>query len=226
MARPVPPDRFDSLVRGGVRLFCRAGFRAAQVSDIGRELGLAAGTVYRYFEGKEALFAACLRLGDRPAMIPIPERLPVSNPTSTVLGRQLTARLDQEFRLPRLRRAAQDEPNLTPSASWAEEIYGEIYEALRRNRNLITLLVRSAEERPDLVGRWYQHRRIIADRMTALALATAQPEALAPRFARTALEVLLVWAVNRYADPSLKTVSETQARAAALTFILRGVGHR
>lgn len=44
-----------AIMRAAVRLFVSKGFEAATIKDIAREAGVAEGTLYRHFPGKEAL---------------------------------------------------------------------------------------------------------------------------------------------------------------------------
>ena len=61
-----PPARADGaradkaalILRAATRVFARRGFFSAQVADIAREAGVAAGTVYLYFRGKDDLLVS------------------------------------------------------------------------------------------------------------------------------------------------------------------------
>ena len=50
--------RRTRLLAAAGRVFARLGYEAASVDDIAFEAGIGKPTIYRYFEGKEALFAA------------------------------------------------------------------------------------------------------------------------------------------------------------------------
>ncbi len=52
------PDKHDLILRAATRVFARHGFFSAQVADIAREAGIAAGTVYLYFRSKDDLLAS------------------------------------------------------------------------------------------------------------------------------------------------------------------------
>lgn len=57
--RPVAAeDKRDALLRAAIQVFARRGFFNAQVADIARVAGVAAGTVYLYFHGKEHLLTS------------------------------------------------------------------------------------------------------------------------------------------------------------------------
>ncbi|WP_406859493.1 TetR/AcrR family transcriptional regulator [Streptomyces sp. HUAS MG47] len=50
--------RRRQILDGAARCFARNGFHATSMQDVFTEVGLSAGAVYRYFNGKEALIAA------------------------------------------------------------------------------------------------------------------------------------------------------------------------
>lgn len=47
-------------------LFARQGFHATDLGDVGREVGLARNSIYRYFNNKEALLVECVRQDMEP----------------------------------------------------------------------------------------------------------------------------------------------------------------
>jgi len=60
-ARVLASDRVDkreAILKGAVRTFAERGFFSAQVADIARAAGVAAGTVYLYFKGKDDLLVS------------------------------------------------------------------------------------------------------------------------------------------------------------------------
>ncbi len=61
-ARPrLSPERLAEVVQAAMAVFARAGFHQARMEDIAQEAGLAKGTLYLYFRGKDDLIAAILR---------------------------------------------------------------------------------------------------------------------------------------------------------------------
>ena len=57
--RPGPRgEKYDLILRAAARVFAERGFFNAQVADIARVAGVAAGTVYLYFRGKDDLLAS------------------------------------------------------------------------------------------------------------------------------------------------------------------------
>ena len=57
--RPGPRgEKYDLILRAAAKVFAERGFFNAQVADIARVAGVAAGTVYLYFRGKDDLLAS------------------------------------------------------------------------------------------------------------------------------------------------------------------------
>ena len=53
--RPEKTDKRDAILRAAIDTFAARGFFHAQVADVARAAGVAAGTVYLYFRGKDDL---------------------------------------------------------------------------------------------------------------------------------------------------------------------------
>jgi TetR/AcrR family fatty acid metabolism transcriptional regulator len=51
-------DKRDAILRAAIRTFARSGFFGAQVADVARGAGVAAGTVYLYFRSKDDLLVS------------------------------------------------------------------------------------------------------------------------------------------------------------------------
>ncbi|MCX6544841.1 MAG: TetR/AcrR family transcriptional regulator [Acidobacteria bacterium] len=69
-ARPsaAKTDKHDAILRAATRVFARHGFFNAQVADVAREAGVAAGTVYLYFRSKDDLLASIFERTMRTAI--------------------------------------------------------------------------------------------------------------------------------------------------------------
>ncbi len=55
------PDRPQQIIDAALRVFARKGYWSARVSDIAREAGIAAGTIYLYFATKEDILITLFR---------------------------------------------------------------------------------------------------------------------------------------------------------------------
>lgn len=86
MSRPhMPQERTSQILEAAMTLFARDGFDKARMDDIAEAAGLSKGTLYLYFDNKDALIAAILRQFFDAELtsaqeifaldIPIPERL-------------------------------------------------------------------------------------------------------------------------------------------------------
>ena len=60
--------RPGEIVEAGLREFAEKGFAAARLEDIAARAGIVKGTIYRYFENKEALFREAVRLRILPVL--------------------------------------------------------------------------------------------------------------------------------------------------------------
>lgn len=60
--------RPGEIVEAGLREFAEKGFAAARLEDIAARAGIVKGTIYRYFENKEALFREAVRLRVLPIL--------------------------------------------------------------------------------------------------------------------------------------------------------------
>lgn len=52
------PDKREAILKAAIRTFAHRGFFNAQVADVARAAGVAAGTVYLYFRGKDDLLVS------------------------------------------------------------------------------------------------------------------------------------------------------------------------
>ena len=57
-AEPTPIGKKDAILRAAIDVFAERGFFSAQVADVARAAGVAAGTVYLYFRSKDDILAS------------------------------------------------------------------------------------------------------------------------------------------------------------------------
>ena len=74
------------ILRESLRYFARNGFAGTRIADLARGIGIAQGTIYRYFDSKEDLFAA-LRELKLLARLPLTAKAKIRRLSSTVLAR-------------------------------------------------------------------------------------------------------------------------------------------
>lgn len=67
---PKPPvgDKRDAIIRAATRVFAQRGFFNAQVADVAKAAGVAAGTVYLYFRSKDDLLVSLFERTMREAI--------------------------------------------------------------------------------------------------------------------------------------------------------------
>ncbi len=58
MARPIDPEKRLAILKAARKVILEDGLQSAKISKIASEAGVASGTVYLYFESKEAIAAA------------------------------------------------------------------------------------------------------------------------------------------------------------------------
>jgi AcrR family transcriptional regulator len=226
MARRVPEHRFADLLDAATRIFISRGYRWTQMADIAAEAGVAKGTVYLYFESKEALFDAVLRHAD--AGLSPPDSLPLSTPPPGATVEWVRKRVTAEATLPALTDALA-QPPVGSAADELEGIVRQFYDKLGHNRTAIRLIDRCAASHPDLAEIWFEFGRrgslalftdYIADRAErGLLLAYPEPGIAA----RLVIETLTYWAVHRHWDVSPQPMSDAMAREHAVRFVLRAL---
>jgi TetR/AcrR family fatty acid metabolism transcriptional regulator len=67
-SRPDKADKRDAILRAAIETFAARGFFNAQVADVARAAGVAAGTVYLYFRGKDDLLISIFERTMREAI--------------------------------------------------------------------------------------------------------------------------------------------------------------
>src|SRR5215216_1401395 len=55
------PDKPQQIIEAALRVFAQKGYFNSRVSDIAREAGIAAGTIYLYFDTKEEILITLFR---------------------------------------------------------------------------------------------------------------------------------------------------------------------
>lgn len=66
--RPPVGDKRDAIIRAATRVFAQRGFFNAQVADVAKAAGVAAGTVYLYFRSKDDLLVSLFERTMRDAI--------------------------------------------------------------------------------------------------------------------------------------------------------------
>jgi AcrR family transcriptional regulator len=158
VARTRRLGRLDEIVQTAARVFADQGYKRTQMADVARELGVAAGTLYNYVEGKDALFDLCLQrafVSDPP---PLPEKLPVPTPDPGRVVEHVRERLARARGTPKLVEALRRSEVEDPAGELSDLVL-ELYAFLADNADGIRLIERSAADRPDLAAIYFRRAR-------------------------------------------------------------------
>ena len=227
MARPIPPERFDQLVRVAAEVFIRNGYRRTQMADVAEALGVAKGTVYLYVESKEALFDVVARHVDDETPIPCPESLPIRTPEAASTLKVIRDRIHAQIGIAPLEKALASPKFPRDARSELESIVLAVYDVLHKNRRGMKLIDRSAVDRPDFAALWFEGGRegllALLDRYirTRIDAGAFRPVTDVATATRAMVEILAFWAVHRHWDAHPQNTSEANARATAAELVLR-----
>ncbi len=226
MARRIPENRFDQLVRGATEVFIASGYRLTQMSDVAREVGVAKGTLYGYVESKDALLTLCLLNADDIGPIPLSEVLPAATLAPGQLGQLVKDALQGQAVWPILTNALEAGP-VPDSGEEFRAVVGELFDLMHANRHGIKLLDRCVDH-PEILDLWQTEGR----EQSRLAIARyledrSQNGQLRPiediRFsARQLIELIVTWAVHIHWDRSPEALDLTRARQHTIDFLARG----
>lgn len=152
MSKKPQPERRQQVVEAALAEFLAKGYRLTQISGIAQRLGIAPGTIYLYFESKDAIFDAVARFtaGIRhPDAGETPVRTPRREDTLSFVRSALESRTS----FPKLELALAA-PSPDPRAEF-EGIVREIYRGAFENAAGIKLVERCASDWPELAQLWF-----------------------------------------------------------------------
>ncbi|MGO9120996.1 MAG: TetR/AcrR family transcriptional regulator [Desulfomonilaceae bacterium] len=141
--------QLEKIVESAIRVFSARGYRQAQMSQIAREAGIAPGTLYLYFEGKESLFNFLLRYifsneQDLDAIsVPIESTswdFGIASGKDTFVSSKYTAFIDNAVR----------KGEVTDVHEEFEKIIRNLFSAMATYRHGITILLQSSLDWPEL----------------------------------------------------------------------------
>ena len=227
MARRIPENRFDELVRAATEVFIARGYRLTQMSDIAEAVGVAKGTLYGYVESKEALLWVCLLGADQAGPIPLPEMLPIPTPPQGQMGLRVKDALNAEQAQPILSEALERDRAEDPSEEM-DKVFGELFDLVFANRHRIKLLDRCLDH-PELANLWQTHgreqpRRAIARYIEQrIAVGQIRPVPSIRLAARIVIETVATWAVHIHWDRAPEVFELQEMRTNAIDFLVRAL---
>lgn len=221
MPRQRSPYRFATILEAGTRVFMLRGYRRARVGLVAAEAGVSAGTLYLYFENKEALFFTVLQRAFQGASFREPETLPVPRLHPGAILEYVGEWFDSEWPLPAmttaLERMRSDDP-----AGELEEILRELYSTVSNHRQAVRVMETCAADWPELFELHFRRlrRRVTGqlteylDRRASLGQLRRVPNPLAA--ARLIIETCTWFALDRHFAPDTDTIDD---RTAELTVV-------
>jgi len=227
MARKIPADRFDQLVRGATEVLIERGYRRTQMADVAEAIGVAKGTLYGYVDSKDALLALCLLYSDVSDPIPLPEILPVRSPEPGEIGQRVKEVLSRDARMPNLALALAT-GQVSDAQTEAAGVVGELFDLMYARRHGIKLLDRCMDH-PELKDLWQtqgrEDVRAAISRYLEHRVASGDFRSFAdtPLAARFVVESCATWAVHIHWDRAPERYVEAQARMNAIEFVVRGL---
>ena len=229
MPRPRPPGQLDRLLEAASRVFARKGLRRARMTEIADAAGVAPGTLYHYFESKEALFYYVLERGTATGDASIPGPLPVPDPGRERLEKLLRSRVSGAGRFPSLDRAL-ERRRVTDARSELGEVVAELYDRIERGRKAADVIEASTLDQPELSEIWFARMRsdLIAriakyiERRSELGHFRVQQDAKVA--ARFMLETCVYFARKRHGDPHPEDLADsTGVRATVIDLIVHSL---
>lgn len=220
-------ERVKQIARASLACFINAGYRLTQVAHVTERMGVSTGLIYRYVESKEALFhIAALEAASRlPDHFELPVR--VSGLEQTVAA--VRAIVDQDRAWPVLE-AAVTGPAPADVKSEARDIAAELYDAVSERMQLIWLLDRCSHDIPALAEVFDSQIRNrymgdLVDWVVRRKLIVTGSRAEAAAVARGVMEAVTWLARNRRRDRTAATISDDDARAAAVRIFANAFDH-
>jgi AcrR family transcriptional regulator len=229
MPRPRPPGQLEHLVDAAGRVFARKGLRRARMSEIANEAGVAPGTLYHYFESKEALFYYVLDRGTGAGNEAIPEPLPVPDPGRERLEKLLQDRAHRASRFRALDEAL-ERRRVNDARAELEGVVRDLYDRIARGQAGTEVLEASALDQPDLADMWFREVRggLLARLEDYIERRCARGHFARPKDVRIAaryvLETCVYFARKRHRDPLPEALADDDAiRATVVDLVVKSL---
>jgi AcrR family transcriptional regulator len=223
-------ERLPELVDAAIRVFGRSGFRAAQMADIAREMGVSEAALYRYVDGKEGLFGLVVRHALFLEELPDGDLPLASVPLQDTLG-QLREMLTPAAIPPTLTQALQREQAADPRAE-LEGLVRELFSLMALTGPAMDMIDRSAREMPELAQLFtVDLRRPLLGALTSYLQRradrgqlrrTPHPEAAA----RLVIETIAWFSRHRLSDPDGAAISARVAEDTVVDALLHALEAR
>jgi AcrR family transcriptional regulator len=146
-------ERFPEVIAAAVRVFAKDGYRSAHMSDVARASGLSEAALYRYVDGKEALFVLAIR--HALLLEPVPEEdepggaYPLKAPPLAEMILQAHEFVAEAIPFGSLAEAL-EVPETGDPAAELESIMRELFTLEEQTSAAADMIERSARELPEL----------------------------------------------------------------------------
>ncbi len=146
--------RLREFIATATGIFLERGYRRTKMADVTQAMGLSEGAIYRYFEGKEALFDLVVRsTPDLEGAVEV-EQIPVPNPPPGATFDYLRQAIAERASFASLRQALDGPGDETSPQHELEAIVREIYATTYRFRVALRLIDRCSMDWPELAALW------------------------------------------------------------------------
>lgn len=205
------------------RVFIAKGYRRALLTDVGQDLGLSHGILYRYVENKEALFELALVYATDPGALTA-LTVPLPAPPKGRALELVRAWAADQAEFPVLGAASGDSAG-DPATELAR-IIDECYAFVERNQRVLALIRGSALDYPELQDFFvHELRASYIDRLTGYlrrrtAAGVLRPVRDAGVAARFIIESVAWFGWHRKGDPGPDVISDEQARLTVRELLL------
>lgn len=219
-------QRLQEFVDQATKIFMASGYRRSKMADVTRAMGLSEGAIYRYFEGKEALFDLVMRAASAPSQPLAVESLPVENPEPGATLEYMRRCVEERARFESLEAAARAPADRAGAREELAAIAREIYQVTFRFRVGLRLMQRCAVDWPEVAELWFGTTRrglleSLADyfrRRIDAGLLRSVPSVEAT--AMLLLEEAAFFVMHRHADPWQFDLDDETAEAAMVDNIV------
>ena len=217
MARRIPETRFEDLAAAAARVFTRSGYKQSQMSEIAKEMGVSAGTLYLYVEGKEALLEMVLRHSVGRFQLP-PAKVPIPKPEPGATLVMLQEGLEETAIWPNLVTALAQTKFRGSIESEIASIVRELYDLMWQYRTALLLLSRCSVDWPEfanvVTGGVRSSLQLALQRYLDMRVASKHVRALpSPQLTAVFLvETLTWWTLERPAAPNYKHLGDDECR--------------
>jgi AcrR family transcriptional regulator len=209
------PRPLDEIADAAVRVFTGMGFRTAGITDVAADLGLSHGALYTYVRSKKALlYLALLRTLDPRSVDDL--TIPLDEPVPERIVALVDTWADTHAGL--LVLTAAHSRRTQPIEVEFDAIIGELYEFIERNRQVLALVERCAEDLPELATAYFVRRRqavfenlagYLGRRIRSGQLRPVPDIAAATRFV---VETIVWFASYRLGDPHSAMLDDRSCR--------------